>query len=402
MTSPAPLIPYVRPTWDANEAEALLAVLHSGQWNEGPWIARLEAELAGLLGGDGEVVTVANGTLALFAVLRGLARGAERPLYVASSLDFAAGPACALQCGYDLALVDIDGASLNMSAGALDELLTRVRGRHDRVVVNPVLFAGRDDGLAEVAAVVEAHDAWLLEDACHAAGLYLDGGARHWRPAAASRASVLSFHPTKNVATGEGGAVFTRDRELAAYLRSLRSHNIDRAGEAVPELALTRGQRNPWFYEIASPGLNLRLSEFHAAIACVQLSRLRDNWNARLAIAARYRDAALHHERLRLFMPEDGVRSAYHLLPAALGPKAGLDRHQLFTRLAAANIRLQVHYVPLHRQPAFAGQAYVSAARFPVFDDLAPRLLSLPMYPRLSAEDQARVLAVLVDVLGDR
>lgn len=416
----AETIPYVRPRWGPEEGAALLEVLSSGQWTNGPYLARFEAQLAELLGASpdgeggegGEVVAMANGTLALYAMLaelRGLGRdeafGAaprRRALYLSSALNFAAGPACALRTGYEIGLVDIDPETLNMSPAALSALLERVRGDYELIVVNPVLFAGSDAGLDAIAELAQAHDAVLFEDGCHGLGLFRQGGEglRHWQPAACSMGAVFSFHPTKNVASGEGGAVFTRSPELAARLRMLRNHNMDRSGGA-PELATTRGARNPWFYEVATPGLNLRLSEFHAAIAHVQLGRLAANRERRLAIADRYHHAFASDPRLRCRTPARLGDSAYHLFPVTL-EDTKVDRFTLFERLFAEGVRPQVHYVPLHQQPAFADQPLVASARFPGLDAIGPRLLSLPMFPELDEAAQRRVLAALDGALGGR
>lgn len=393
-------IPYSRPFWGDEEAAALEAVLRSGTWTNGPAVQAFEAALRATLGVE-DVLCVANGTLALHAVLYALRRRSPGPaLYVTSSLNFAGGAAAARLLGYDVALTDVDAATLNMAPASLEAALARTRAGYRLAVVNPVHFAGVLADTGRLAETARAHDAEIFEDACHALVGPTDG-----RPGAChpdGLGAVFSFHPTKNVAAGEGGAIASNDGALLRHLRLHCNHAMAKADFVEPRQAFDRhGASNPWYYEIREPGTNFRLSEFHAAVGACQLSRLPESSARRAALAARYREAFSDLAPLRLFPADASTPSALHLFPVSFDLESlGRTKAQVFSFFRERGIVPQVHYTPLHRQPAFAGRPHVRGAEFPALDGVEPGLLSLPMFFGLSDADHGRVVDAVLELCG--
>jgi dTDP-4-amino-4,6-dideoxygalactose transaminase len=397
MTDP---IPYARPYWTAEEEAALVAVVRSGWWTAGATVERFE-EALGEVTGAPEVVCVSSGTAAIHALLHLLRRPGGRSLFVTSALNFVAGPAAAVQAGYDVALTDIDPATLNMSPCSLSGVLGRLAHRYQQIVVMPVHFAGLPADLDLLAGIAHRYEAELVEDACHAlAARYSPGGAAVGAHPA-SLGAAFSFHPTKPVATGEGGAIALADRGLASRLRRYRNHNIQRAGLVSPMAYDSNGQPNPWFYEVAEPGFNLRMSEFHAALGLVQLARLPESLRYRRILAERYRHSLAGLCGLRFVPAADDERSALHLFPVSFDlDHVGLSKRQIFSHYRNRGVALQVHYTPLYELPVFADLEANKGDTYPGVDQISPGLVSLPLFMGLTEAEQELVISITLDVLG--
>lgn len=392
-------IPYARPYWTEEEVDAVAETVRSGWWTSGKRVQQFEDGLRAATGAE-EVVSVSSGTTALEALLTLVKRPGARSLFITSSLNFAGGPAAARHAGYDTAFTDIDPRSLNMSASSLRALLERTRGTYDQVLVMPVHFAGIPAGMDALAAVCAAYGAELAEDACHAlGGRYSENGpliGSH----PASLGAVFSFHPNKPVAAAEGGAVSVRDPELAARLRLYRNHNMDRSAAAWERSGGSGETPDPWFYAVEEPGRNLRLSELHAAIGHVQLNRLPESLERRRTLARRYQEAFASTDGLVYLPAVDHGLSGWHLFPVSFDLQAlGLDRRAVFGYFAERGITLQVHYIPLHLQPAF--RAHLSApAGFPHLDTVAQGMVSLPLFHGLTDDEHRHVVDTVLGLLA--
>ncbi len=397
-------IPYARPYWNQEEREELLRVLESGWWTNGPAVARFEAALRDTTGAE-EVVCVANGTAALHMLLH-LLRPANGPaLMVTSALNFAASASAALLCGYDIAFTDIDPDTLNMSPASLREVLKDHASDYARVIIIPVHYAGLSVDMNAIASVARDFGADLIEDACHALGGTYDGSqpcgqARAIGGRSDSSAAVFSFHPAKTISSAEGGAIALADPALARKLRLLRNHNMDREHVQFADNAFDRdGERNPWYYEIHEPGLNYRMSDIHAAIGIAQLARLPESLARRHELAGRYRSAIADLPHVRMVPDRYRACSGLHLFPVEIDIDGlGMSKRQVFKYFASRGVSLQVHYVMLHQQPAFAHQPLVRQRTFPNADRAARGLASLPLFYGLTDQEQDIVITVVRDL----
>ncbi len=393
-------IPYSKPFWTSEETDALTEVIQSGWWTTGPRVQRFEEGLRERMGAKG-VVCVANGTVALYALFHLLKPKEGKVLYVTSALNFLAGPASASLLGFDVAFTDVEPDTLNMDPRALEHVLRTRASGYAAVIINPVHFAGVPADMDALAGVAASHGALLVEDSCHALLGNFPGGALTGNHPSA-RAGVFSFHPTKSLGTGEGGAILSNDEALLQRLRLFCSHNMQRSGFARKEQAFDeRGVQNPWYYEVAEPGLNLRMSELHAAVGLVQLKRLDESLARRQALARTYRQDLAGLGPVTLHPRDPRRTSALHLFPVELDlRRLGLSKAAVFQFFEARGIRLQVHYTPLHWQPAFESLPLVRGAGFPVVDAVAPGLVSLPMYYGLTDAEQAKVISALRELCG--
>jgi dTDP-4-amino-4,6-dideoxygalactose transaminase len=265
-------------------------------------------------------------------------------------------------------------------------------------VVTAVHFAGLPCDMEWLLALKRRHDFLLVEDAAHALGARYKVEGQWYRVGEHPDvdATILSFHPVKHVTTGEGGAVLVHDAERAARLRRLRSHGMDPDSALLPFSGEPDGpaQKPPWFNPMLELGFNYRLSDIQAALGTSQLKKLPDFLEARREIALRYL-AELRDYVLPVGIGERADREhAWHLFVIHCEPG---ERDELMLYLRQEGIHTQVHYYPVPLQPWFRGRASSqgSAGIFPRAIAHARTALSLPIFPSLSEEDQARVITAL-------
>jgi dTDP-4-amino-4,6-dideoxygalactose transaminase len=337
--------------------EAVSRVLAGGWYILGREVAAFEEEFAAYCG-VAHAVGVASGTDAVLLALRALDIGPGDEVITVAHTAVATVAAVAL-AGARPVLVDVDPADGTMDPAKVEALVTpRTRA------ILPVHLYGQPAALAPLLDIAGRHSLFLVEDCAQAHGARYRG-----RPVGGwGHIASFSFYPTKNLgALGDGGAVVTDDPTLAERLRLLRQY----------------GWRERYVSEIA--GYNSRLDELQAAVLRVKL-RYLDNWNERRrGLAARYDELLARAPLVRpVVRPES--EPVYHLYVVQCAERERLRRY-----LAAEGIGSAVHYpVPVHRQPAYYHLGY-GAGALPVSERLANQVLSLPLYPALSAAAVERV-----------
>ncbi len=383
------MIPYGRQDISEADIEEVVAVLRSDWLTQGPAIDRFETALAAYCGAK-HAVAVSNGTAALHlsCLAAGLKSG-ER-LWTSPNT-FVASANCGLYCGASVDFVDIDPATFNMSAVALQTKLEAAArdGQLPQIVI-PVHFAGQPCDMAEIRRLSEQYGFRVIEDASHALG----GDYRGEKIGACSHSemAVLSFHPVKIITTGEGGAILTNSTELYEKLRRLRTHGI------VREPHLMENQPDgPWYYEQIELGFNYRITDIQAALGTSQLRRA-DQFIARRRMLAERYQRGLAGLPLVSQMPLDGGVSAWHLYVVRL-KAARVGHRELFEKLRAAGIGVNLHYIPVYRQPYYQRLGF-SAGNFPEAEAYYREAISLPLYPGLSEAAQDSVINQLVNLLG--
>ncbi|MGE4062697.1 MAG: UDP-4-amino-4,6-dideoxy-N-acetyl-beta-L-altrosamine transaminase [Rhodospirillaceae bacterium] len=396
-----PFLPYGRHIIDDDDVAAVAAVLKSDALTNGPVTDQFERALSEVTGAK-EVVVCSSGTAALhLSVLAlGLKPGDQA---IVPSLTFLASANCVRYAGADVVFADVDANTGLLGPAQLEEAIGRARPGAVKAAI-PVHLNGQCCDMAGLRTVAERHGITLVEDACHALGGTYAGPANASTPVGACRDSVaacLSFHPVKTVAMGEGGAVTTNDRKLAAIMRRLRSHGMERtpADPAYPEFARDEdGSPNPWFYEMAEIGWNFRSSDIHSALGLSQLKKLDRFVKRRAELVALY-DAALRgHAPLVKPVNRVGGEPGWHLYVALIDfAAAGKSRAKVMRELTAAGIGTQVHYFPVHLQPYY--QHLYGAQNLPGASAYYARCLSLPLFPAMSDNDVTRVVDALVHVL---
>lgn len=382
------MINYGRHSIGEEEKQAVLDVLDSDFLTQGQQVPLFEKELATAVGAAG-AIAVANGSVALHlaCVALGLERG---DWYWTSPITFAATANCAKICGAKVDFVDIDPATRNLCPQRLKDKLEWAEKHHCLPkAIGVVHFAGLSAKLDEIAELASRYDIAIVEDAAHAVG-----GASNGYPIGSARYSqfcAFSFHPVKNMTSGEGGAVCFHDSVLTEKLASLRENGVVRSAEK-----LVLDDPGPWRYEQQSIGFNYRMTDIQAALARVQLKKLQHFVEQRRRLVERY-DSLLKSLPIKSVKEANGDYTAWHLYVIEL--ENAEKRLALYERLRAEGYGVNVHYYPLHLQPFYRQFGY-KRGDYPCAEDYYDACLSLPLFPELNSSDQDRVVETIAEVLS--
>jgi dTDP-4-amino-4,6-dideoxygalactose transaminase len=362
---------------DEELVAAVTETVSTGWWSMGPRVAELEQEFAEVAGTK-HALAVANGTAALHIALLAADVGPGDEV-VLPSLNFVAAANVIAHAGARAIFCDVNGAEdLNLDP---DDLAAAIGPQTKALIA--LHYGGHPCDMDAVHEIAERRSVTVIEDAAHAPGASLGG-----RPCGSmSRIACFSFFSNKNLPVGEGGMVVTDDDELAERLRLLRSHGMT-------TLTWDRHRGHAHSYDVVLKGFNYRLDELRAAMALVQLRRLREGNEARAAHVAHYRERLDGVEGI--VMPFGDTRpdavSSHHLAVVVL--PEGVQRDAVRTALAEARIQTSVHYPPIHE---FTTYAEDSKRELPRTEDLALRILTLPLYPHMDDEQVDLVADTLLE-----
>ena len=375
----ATFLPYARHSIDASDTAAVSEALASDLITQGPTLALFERALADRAGVK-HAVTFANGTAALHAACWAAGLGASDEA-ITTPLTFAATANAVVYQGAWPVFADIDAATLNLDPDAVKRAATpRTRA------VMPVDFAGLPCEYDRLLPLAREHGWTVIADAAHSFG-----GAYGRRPVGAlADMTTLSFHPAKLITTGEGGAVLTDRDDFVERLRTMRHHGI-----RYPDSA------RPWRYEIDVPGNNYRLTDFQAALGLSQLGKLERFWERRDQLARRYRERLTASSFVKLPALPTARRHGWHLFLVLLRlDRLSADRDTILQALRAENIGATLHYALVYRHPFYRERFKYGPGLCPVAESVEQRLVTLPLFPAMTEQDQEDVLRALDKVFA--
>ena len=356
-----------------HEKEAVLEALEGDYITRGPTVDKFEERVAELIGVENAVATT-SGTTALHLAgdAAGFGPGDE---VITTPLTFVSTAHAATYNDATPVFADIDPHRRTLDPDAVREQVTE-----DTVGLVPMHYAGHPadiDGLLEVA---DEHDLTVIWDACHAFG----GTWRDEAIGAQRDMAVFSFHPVKNITTGEGGMVVTDDDDLAERLRRLRSFDM--------EYDPTSHENEPWYQVTEGLGYNYNVTDIQAALGIAQLDRLEEFKTRRDEIIDRYDEAFADTAGIRT--PPDPVESdpMYHLYAIEVRKEFGFNRKEFVNAMHAENIGIQVHYVPLHYHLFFQEEFGYQRGMFPATERVYDGLVSLPLHPEMDEGDVKDVI----------
>jgi dTDP-4-amino-4,6-dideoxygalactose transaminase len=373
-------IPYGHQSIDESDIAAVAAALRGDWLTTGPTVAAFEAEIAATAGTT-DAVAVTSGTAALHAAYAAVDfdPGAQ---VIVPALTFAATASTASLLGAEIVFADIEEDTGNIDPAAVAALTT------DRTaVISAVDYAGHPADIDALIPLARGVGALVLEDAAHSIGSTYRG-----RPVGSlADLTTFSFFPTKNMTTAEGGAVVSTSDQLTAAARGFRGHGLVRDRDA---------QRNPdegaWHQEIHRLGLNYRLPDVLCALGLSQIRRLAEFKASRTSVFERYQEGLAGIDGLTLPTKRDDVDPMWHLFPVRVHDGR---RREVFDRLRADGILVQVNYIPVYWHPYYEDLGY-RRGLCPVAERYYSEELSLPMYAHLSTGDQDRVIDALRSILA--
>jgi perosamine synthetase len=370
-----PVIRLAQPVLGEEELAAIEAVLRSGFLVQGERVRAFESAIA-MTTGCAEVVAVSSGTAALHLALLAIGVGPGDRVAVPTYSWPATANAVAL-CGAEVVFVEIDPTTFNMDPKRLDRTL---RAASRVKVVLPVHAFGGMADMPSILEVAERHGAQVIEDAACALGAVLDRrGAGTW-----GTMGCFSFHPRKVITTGEGGAIATNKPELASRVRMLRNHGLDPVAPQ-PDFLL--------------PGFNYRMNELQGTMGVVQMGRFAGLMQDRLVAARRY-DQLLQGSGIRVPITLAPGAHVYQAYVALLPIEVASRRSEVISRLRARSIEVTIgtHHIPLTTY--WAGRGPYVRGNFPVTDEVAARAIALPLHPRITSEEQHRVVSALIEEIS--
>lgn len=385
------IIPYGRQHITQEDIDAVTSALKSDYLTQGPRIASFEVAFAAYVGSD-YAVAVSNGTAGLHLAV--MALGLEKDEYViCTPITFAASANCVEYCGGNVLFADIDPQTYLMDLNSAKRLIEANPDKKIKGII-PVDFAGRVVQLDAFKSLADAHDLWIIEDACHAPGGYFIDDNNQQQKAGNgefANASVFSFHPVKHIATGEGGMITTNDKAVYERLMTLRTHGISRDVSLFENsLEIANGGHEStefpgWYMEMHDLGYNFRITDIQAALGTTQLAKADIGLARRREIAKLYTEAFSGHTGI---VNCSGITEghAYHLFVLEVE-----DRRGLYDFLRANKIFTQIHYIPVHLMPYYSKKGW-KLGDFPKAEKYYSRCISIPMYPTITDEQINRVI----------
>ncbi len=378
------IIPYAKHALTDADKKAVIDAMESSAWTQGPRVSEFESAISNYVKTK-HSVAVTNGTAALHLGVLALERfyrknktQDKKKKVISTPITFAASTNCALYANLEPQLIDIheDSACLD-----IEKTIDFIKKNHNSITgVVPVSFGGYPLDLKDLFEICQKHGIWIMEDACHALGAWRKSPDQVFASSCKySDASILSFHPAKHIACGEGGMLLTQHQEVAETASLLRTHGIQKN---IPGKAL-------FAQEMIELGYNYRISDILCALGVGQLKRIEENINRRNEIALKYRKE-LVDTPLRPIQDfnEPNVRNAYHLFVARCPM-----RDDLYNYLREHKIYCQFHYTPIYKHPYYQKHFPNVESEFTNSEQYYFEALSFPMYPSLKDEEQDFVIS---------
>ena len=373
------VIPYGKQTIEKDDIQSVVDVLKSDYLTTGPKIAKFEKMVADYVGAK-YAVAISNGTSALHAACfaAGIQPGDE---VITTPLTFAASSNCVLYCGGTPVFADVDPKTYNIDS---EDIRRKITDKTKAIIA--VHLAGQPCDMDEIHKIAKEHDLLVIEDGAHALGSVYKGK----KVGTLSDMTTFSFHPVKPITTGEGGMIVTDNEEFYKKMMLFRSHGITR-----DENLMTRND-GPWFYQQLDLGYNYRITDIQCALGCSQMKKLDRFLARRKEIVARYNEAFDDCENIVTPYQLPETESGWHLYIVQV---KNCDRRKVFEALREHGIAVNVHYIPVYMHPYYQEHGYKDV-HCRNAEEIYSHIISLPLYPTLTEEQQQYVIETLKYVIN--
>ena len=377
-------LPFSKPSLSQATLDEVNACLQSGWLTTGPRVKKFEEKLAAYFKVP-EVFALTSATAGLHLALKALNLQPDDEV-ITTSMTFVATLNAIVLAGAKPVLIDID-ETLNMDVAQLEKAITA----HTRAIL-PVHFTGLPVDLDPVYTLARKYKLRVIEDAAQAIGTYY----KNKMIGSFGDTQIFSFHPNKNMTSGEGGCVITRDKIMSEKIRVLRFHGIDR--DAFNRFSKEGSQ----LYDVIEPGFKYNMLDLQAAIGLHQLDQLEEFIEKRTHLAKRYCNFLEKLNGITLpRLPSYPHRHSWHLFTILISSeKPLLSRDNFMQHMKNLNIGIGLHYQAPHLFTYYRKQFGFKEGNFPNTEKVASQIVSLPLFPDMTTQDQDRVITAIKQFFG--
>jgi perosamine synthetase len=387
-------LPFALPVIEEEEISEVLDVLKSGWVTTGPKVKLFEREFAEYIGCK-HAIAVNSCTAALHLALEAIGVG-EGDEIITSPMTFAATSEVIRYFKARPVFVDIDSTTMNLDVELLENTIQRRcesgDGKRLKAII-PVHYAGYPCDMDAIMALASRYDLRIIEDAAHA----FPTSYKRKMIGTLGDITCFSFYATKNITTGEGGMITTENEEYADRMRIMSLHGISK------DAWKRYTAEGSWFYEIVAPGFKYNLTDIAAGLGVAQLRKADAFLKRRMQIADRYHEAFQELDELDLPLAvegREGTTHSWHLYVIRLNlQRLQIDRNKFIDELRRKGIGTSVHFIPLHIHPYYRETYGYQSDDFPVAYQTYQRIISLPIYARMTDDDVTRVIESVTDIV---
>lgn len=391
-------LPFSPPLIGEDEIAEVVDTLRSDWITTGPKVKRFEEEFASAVGAQA-ALAVSSCTAAMHLALAALEIG-HGDAVITSPMTFCSGVHVIEQVGARPILVDVEPDTLNIDPAKVVEAAAKLRRGNERLKVKailPVHLYGHPSDLDALEEVAAEHDLDLIEDAAHSLPAKYKG--KNIGSAEGGKVPALtcfSFYATKNLTTAEGG-MLTGDPETIEKARMWSLHGMSR------DAWKRYSSEGSWYYEVMHPGFKYNMTDIQAALGLHQLQKLPEFHARRREIVERYNAAFSQFDEFQTPTEREDVEHAWHLYVLRLNlNRVELSRNQFIEELRARNIASSVHFIPIHLHPYYRDKYNFTPESFPVAYREYQRMISLPLYPRMTDGDVDDVIDAVCDIVSKK
>lgn len=375
----AEFLPYSQPLIDEQEIKEVVDTLKSGWLSTGPKTLKFEKLIAAYA--EAKYAIALNSCTAglhLSLIALGIGEGDE---VITTPFTFASTANVIVHVGAKPVFVDIKKDTYNIAPEKVKRAITA-----KTKAIIPVHYAGQPCDMRELMEIAQKHNLYVIEDAAHAIGAEYKGK----KIGTFGDITCFSFYATKNMTTGEGGAITTNEDKVAEKFRILRLHGITK--DAWKRYSVS----GSWYYEIEDCGWKYNMSDIQAAVGVQQLRKLDKFIEIRRKYAHIYNEEFSQLGGIITPYEKSDVKHVYHLYPVLLEK---FNRDEFIKKMAEKGIGCSVHFIPLHLHPFYRKQFGFKKGDFPNAEWVYEKEVSLPLYPKMSEDDVWRVMTAVGEIL---
>ena len=377
------LLPFHQASIGEEEVKEIIQTLNSGWLTTGQKTRLFEKTFADYIGCKHAIgLNSCTAGLHLSLVVSGVSSGDE---VITSPITFPATTNVIVHQNAKPVFVDVEPDTLNINCS---EIESKINNKTKAIL--PVHFAGHPCDMDSIISLAQKHNLTVIEDAAHALESKYHGN----KIGAIGNFTAFSFYATKNITTGEGGMLTTNDDHYADKLRILSLHGISKN-------AWKRyGKEGFQHWELLMPGYKYNMFDMQASLGIHQIKKVESFLNRRVQIVKKYNDAFEKTEEIQLLKPESNIKHAHHLYVIVIKiENLKVSRDEVLNEIQKRGIGVAVHFRSLHLQPFFKQNFNYKKGMFPQAEYLSDRVISLPLYPKMTDEDVSRVIETVLGVL---